>query len=401
MNVRSLPRYCLALALSIGVFGQTKAPVPGGPGAPTAPSNPTSPGRSNIPSFPGTQPGTTPDFSDRPIFLSGKVVLEDGTPPPEPVVIQLVCRGNPRGIAYSDAKGNFSADLSERNRTVLADASETSGDLPIGVTPGSTRGACPGEPNLMGAEVQAYLAGYRSDVVNLGSRRSMDNPDVGTLVLRRLANVEGLTISATSRMAPKDAQKALAKGREDATKQKWQEAEKQFEKAVEIYPKYAAAWFDLGRMQQEQKDLEGARKSYAQSLAADPKYVNPYLQLASMAAAEQKWQEVADDSDRLLRLNPVDFPQAWFFNSLANYYLGKRDEAEKSAREGISHDPAHHFPRMSYLLGVILSQRRDFAASAENLRDYVRYAPRAADVDQVKKQLADVEKALGPEAQKQ
>ena len=42
--------------------------------------------------------------------------------------------------------------------------------------------------------------------------------------LHRMGQVEGLTISATSAMAPKDAQKAFEKGREKSAKQKFDEA---------------------------------------------------------------------------------------------------------------------------------------------------------------------------------
>jgi hypothetical protein len=37
-----------------------------------------------------------PDMMQRPIFLSGKVIMEDGTPPPDSVVIERVCNGMPR-----------------------------------------------------------------------------------------------------------------------------------------------------------------------------------------------------------------------------------------------------------------------------------------------------------------
>ena len=248
--------------------------------------------------------------------------------------------------------------------------------------------------------LQVNLAGFSSDAINLGTRHALDNPEIGTILLRRRGNVEGLTISATSALAPKNAQKALEKGRADAAKQKWPDAEKEFQKAVTIYPKYAAAWLELGNVQRQQKDNEGARKSYAQALAADSKFVSPYLELASMAAVEQKWQEVVDDTGRLLHLNPVDFPQAWAMNATAYYYLGKKDEAEKSAREGISHDPGHRYPRMNYLLGVVLSQKQEFAAAAENIREYLKYAPNSPDADQIRKQLAEVEKAAGPRTEK-
>ena len=43
---------------------------------------------------------------------------------------------------------------------------------------------------------------------------TFESADIGRLVLHRMGQVEGLTISATSAMAPKDAQKAYEKGHE-------------------------------------------------------------------------------------------------------------------------------------------------------------------------------------------
>ena len=400
----------LALVAAAILNAQAGRTPPGGGGS-TMPTNPTSPTQPNIGNtnspFPGTQPNTFPDNSiDRPLFLSGKVVMEDGTPPPESVVVHLTCNTNPRPIAYTDSKGYFNANLRDKlNNGVMADASDPysggggrSDPWANNTNPRLRNG--PGMGDLMGCRVEANLAGFRSEGVDLGARRSLDDPNIGTLILHRLANVEGLTISATSAMAPKDAKKAFEKGRSDEQKQKWDDAQKEFSKAVEIYPKYAAAWFELGNVQQKHQDAEGARKSYAQSLAADSKFVSPYLQLANMAAAEQKWQDVADDTDRLLHLNPVDFPQAWMFNAVANYNLQKFEVAEKSAREGLSHDPAHHFPTNSHLLGVLLAQKKDYAGSVQNLRDYLHYAPNATDANEVKKQLTEMEGLLGPEAQK-
>ena len=371
MMVRTIFRYTFSLALGIALLAQNKGPAPTVPGSPTNPTNPTNPSGGNTTNFPGSQPNSFPGTStDRPMFLTGKVVLEDGTPPPDPVAIQLLCRMTPKTVAYTDRKGNFSVDLRDRINDVMPDASESGRDYtPNRGNPSQGGGVCPNEPNMMGASLQANLAGYQSDVVNLASRHSMDNPDIGTLFLRRRANVEGLSISATSAFAPKDAQKALDKGRADAMKKKWPDAEKELEKAVSIYPKYAAAWLELGNVQVQQKNTEAARNSYAQALAADPKFVNPYVELASIAANEEKWPEVQDDTKRLLRLNPVDFPQAWMLNAIANYNLGNKEEAEKSAREGIAHDPGHRYPRTIYLLGVLQSQKQDFASSAASLRE--------------------------------
>jgi tetratricopeptide (TPR) repeat protein len=413
MTTHVFLRCSLGLTLTIGLFAQAGRPpsTGGGIGGPTSPTNPTRPGTTQ----PGTMPGnnTTPDFgAQRPLVLMGKVVMEDGTAPSDSVTIQLVCRGGPRSIGFTDSKGTFSVDLSSRtNDASLLDASQPSGGGggfgdPFG-SPTSGRMASQGgsssigERDLMSCDLQAALAGFRSEQIHLGARRSLDNPDVGTILLHRIAGVEGLTISATSAFAPKDAKKAFDKARDAVKKQKWDEAEKDFQKSVDVYPKYAAAWYQLGLVQEEKKNEDGARKSYAQALAADSKFVSPYLELAKLAARDQKWQEVVDDTDRLLRLNPVDFPQAWLFNSLGNYYLKNMEAAEKGAREGISRDTAHHYAAMNHVLGVILAQKQDYAGAAQQLRDYIHFAPNATDIAQARQQLSEVEKALGPEAKKQ
>jgi len=403
MTFQVFRRCSIGLALSTGLFAQGGGR---GSGIGTLPGNPTNPTRPGMPPQPGQPDVSAPDI--RPVFLSGKVVMEDGTPPPESVAIQLVCRATQRSVGYTDPKGGFAVDVNDRrNAATFADASEdpnsfggNSGRPNSAINPNSNTNSGITGRGLMGCDLRASMAGFRSDVMHLDARHGSDNPEVGTIILHRLANVEGLTISATSGLAPKDAKKAFEKGQNFERQQKWGDADKEFHKAVDIYPKYAMAWYQLGLVQEQEKDQEAARKSYAQALAADGKFVSPYQALAVMAAQEQKWQDVVDDTGHLLRLNPVDFPQAWLFNSLGNYYLKNMDAAEKSARDGISHDAAHSYPDLNHVLGVVLAMKRDYAGAVEQLRDYLHYAPNAIDVDQVRKQLAEVERVMGPEAKK-
>jgi tetratricopeptide (TPR) repeat protein len=341
----------------------------------------------------------------RPLFLAGKVMMEDGTPPPDSVLIERVCNGQPRPEGYTDRKGRFSFELG-RNTHLVADASVGSMNDPayessstMGPSSTSRGGASAfGGPNsgiserdLMGCELRASLAGFRSDVVNLTGRRLLDNPDVGTIILHRLAGVEGFTVSATSINAPKDAKKAYEKGVQALQKQKWEDGQKQLQKAVAIYPQYAAAWFDLGRVYEQQNNLEEARKAYGQAVAADEKFVKPYLQLANLAAREQKWEETAANSERVMKLNPFDFPGAYFLHAVAAYNLKKLDVAEKSCRDGLKADPQHRFPKMDHVLGVILAQKQDFAGAARHMKNYLQLAPNASDAEVVKSQLAQIE----------
>ena len=144
----------------------------------------------------------------------------------------------------------------------------------------------------MGCDLQAKLAGYRSQTVPLAGRRAMDNPDVGTILLHRNGPAEeGKTISAVSLAAPKDAKKAYEKGLDALKKKKFEDAQKNFEKAVEVYPKYATAWYELGMLQAGQGKMDMARKYFDTALEHDPKFVKPYLQISILELQSQKWQE--------------------------------------------------------------------------------------------------------------
>src|ERR1700736_3266747 len=101
MTTHSFLRGFAGLALAVSVFAQGRAPSTG-PGNPSIPS-PTGPSRGNSPNFPGNFPDTTsPDQLQTPLYLSGKVVMDDGTPPPDRVAVQLTCQTRPRTIGYTD-----------------------------------------------------------------------------------------------------------------------------------------------------------------------------------------------------------------------------------------------------------------------------------------------------------
>ena len=338
----------------------------------------------------------------RPIYLSGRLMLDDGTPPPDPVVMMLVCNGQPRPQGYSDLKGRFSVTLGQNNG-VMPDASisgpnDTFGSsTPRGVQTGPASGGMT-ERQLMGCEFRADLPGFRSDVVQLSGRRLMDNPELGTLILHRLANVQGFTFSMTSALAPKDSRKAYEKGAELVKKKKYGEAEVQLRKAVDGYPKYALAWYELGQAYLAQQKPAEAKTAYEQSVDCDAKFVNPHLQLLQLAVAGKDWSQIAERSDTVLKLNPFNYPQIWYMNGAANYNLKKLDAAERSTREALKLDVNHANPRISRLLGIILADKGDYPGALTQMKGYLSFAPNAPDTDAVRQQITELERVTGAKA---
>jgi tetratricopeptide (TPR) repeat protein len=352
----------------------------------------------------GSGGGAMGPNTGRLIYISGKVVMQDSSAVPQNVTIERVCSGISKTVAYADSNGRFSFQWGDRNM-VLADASEAgsgssrnagSGGFGSAQSAGGANSFAvdPFGNRMMNCELRASLAGYTSDVVNLVNRKTADSPDVGTIVLHRIAGVEGASISLTSMMAPKDAKKAYERGLQSLLKNKLDDAAKDFEKAVALYPKYADAWVNLGKVRLQQKAVAPARTALQKAMEADPKLVEPYIELGLLAAKDADWQESGKRLDRAVELDPVDFPQAWYADAVANYNLKQYDAAEKSAREAVKLDPKHANPRSDYLLGLVLAEKKDYAGAASELTAYMKLAPNAPDLAQAKDQLGQLEKLM-------
>ena len=182
---------CVTVCLTVSISAAQQAPKPP-TGAPTTTSPGTNPSVFN-PSATNPTLNTPGGSSSRnfpairriPLFLTGKVTFQDGSEVGQPVLIERVCTGRPRPEGYTDAKGNFSLHLGQE-MDVVADASESQGRNPTSA-PG-TGGVR--DSQLAVCELRAVLSGYRSETIQLGSRKYMDNPDVGIIVLRPMVAVE-------------------------------------------------------------------------------------------------------------------------------------------------------------------------------------------------------------------
>ena len=217
--------------------------------------------------------------------------------------------------------------------------------------------------------VTIRLKGYRTTVVTLRNE--------AVIVLKRIGDSEGSMVSMTALKAPEPAKKAFGKGVAAMIDQKWAVAQKNFERAVEIYPDYAAAWTNLGMVFKEQSDPKEARTAWERAVAADPKYVKPYMYLARLALEQRRMEDAANIAGRALALNPVEFPAVYYYDASANFNLNRFDLAEKSARRAIELDTNHELPRAEFLLGSVLAAKGDRNGALQHMRKYLEISPKA------------------------
>jgi tetratricopeptide (TPR) repeat protein len=382
-------------------FGQTTGGAPSRP--PTGNSGTSTTGTATTTSSPSTSNSTgnskTSPTYHTPIYLTGRVVLEEGGPPPEPATIERICNGQPHAEGYSDTHGNFAIQLGNES-TVFQDASEeaTRSSLPGATSSsnssslGSGAGTNPAYTKYQNCDLRAKLAGYRSQALSLANLHPLDDPNIGTILLHKEGTESGTTVSASALAAPRDSRRAYERGMQDLKKNKPDEAIQEFRKAVELYPEHAEAWYEIGRIQASRGESAAARQSFNASLKADPKFVNPYVQLSILTQESKDWQELGDLTDRGMRLDSFDFPQLFLFNAVANYNMHKFAAAEKSIGQAVRLDTEHHFPDIQRLSGMLLLLRKDYSAAAEQFRSYLKMSPDGHDAPAVRTQLAEIER---------
>jgi tetratricopeptide (TPR) repeat protein len=368
------------LMLGGASIAQTTRPGGGTTGGGTSTPPPTAPKPTAQPADPSTMINRDSEkmkqqgrSGDR---LTGNVDVTGGAVPWEPITITVLCDGTAKYTTGTDSKGLFSI-VSPEDRgpnTVKADPK-------------------PVAAQFVGCNVQAALPGFNSSSLPIGTRNVLDSTNIGTIHLSREENSGGSAVSSTTASAPKDAGKSFEKARAAYLENKPDKAAKELQKAVQIYPQFAEAWYQLGRIQEAGNSPE-AYSSFSKAAEADPKFVLPHEHMATMAAAAQKWQDVVDETKKALELDPRGNAHVWYYNALGNFQLKNIETAEASAKKALAMDPLHQEPNTEQLLAVVLASKQDYAGALEHLKNCLTYFPPGPSLDLVKQQIAEIEPAV-------
>ena len=324
-------------------------------------------------SVPGSSVGSDPGQTT---WISGKLAVAGGSAAPDAVNVVLRCAGEERARVTSNVKGDFSIML---GRGAEHERQAITADWGSG---------------MQGCEIDIDSAEYASKPVPLFKAGPEQITDVGTIVLHPHAGTSVETVSVTTLAAPDKAKSNFAKGKEQEKKGKWAAACDYFRRAIQVYPRYAVAWLELGRAQAKQKNFTEARQSFYEATSKDSHLLAGYAELANLALRQQQWKELAGVTQELLRLSPDSSADAWFLNSAANFNLGDVPTAETSAERGLRIDSHRQIPQLEFLYAMILARKGALESAVAHLETYLQLAPNASDSGTAAARLQELKKAL-------
>jgi tetratricopeptide (TPR) repeat protein len=280
-------------------------------------------------------------------------------------------------------------NLSDTTLDATEDTRGFGADSPFSRTNQTSNNPTNPQSIMADCELRAELPGYSSSYIRLDS--SMVNTNVGVIVLHSRARKADGMVTVASLEVPGKARKEYEKGSELLEKGNLAGAEKSLRKAIEQYPKFAEAWTRLGDLEQRRKNTDAAMDDYQEAISADPNLPLPYLRMAYLEAVAGHWEQTRKLTERLIALDPTDFPLAYYYEGVAEFNLQHTDRAESIALHAESMDKAHSEPRIELLLASVYSAKQNYSAAAQHYRTYLKLVPDGPLTEHVKITLAKTE----------
>ncbi len=230
-----------------------------------------------------------------------------------------------------------------------------------------------------------------SGVFEVDSRKSSQTIDIsvkrtGESDLPRPKESYAGSVAAVDLNVPDAAKKEFDKASEFMGKENWKKAIERLDKALQIYPKYAAAYNNLGVAYGRSGDRASERQALQQAITLNDRFAAAYVNLAKMDIADRNFPEAETFLGKATSAEPGN-PQTMVL--LANVQLLDQhyDEAIANCRK------AHSMPQDPHALAHYIAARawerenRSSEAISE-LQTFLKEESSGPRADAVRKELA-------------
>jgi Flp pilus assembly protein TadD len=173
---------------------------------------------------------------------------------------------------------------------------------------------------------------------------------------------------------PADARQAFAEGDSALARLDFREARKRFEKAVRVYPQYAAAYNNLGAALMQLGEREQGRKAFEKAISLDVHLPGAYLNLAKVVVSEEKYGDAEALLNKSLAAEP-NSPEALSLLALSQLMTGKLEAAVASARRVHALAPHERFAVVHFIAARALERRQQVGEAIAEYKTFLQESP--------------------------
>jgi tetratricopeptide repeat protein len=248
------------------------------------------------------------------------------------------------------------------------------------VPPGRYRVTVTGNDVVNGDEGDVEIGSVIVQEVEVKARRKADSSgDLGA----------GAFVSVSDLGVPAPAAKEFDKANHLIVKQDWPSATKRLQKAVAMYPNYAAAYNNLGAAYSRMGNVGEARTALQQAITLNDHLAAAYVNLARVEFLEKDFPDAESLLDKASRLGPPDANQLKLqaYAQLMDQHL---DQAIDTAHRGHTAQVRGH-AFLHLVAAHAYELEKKIEDSIAELKTYLSEEPAAPRADEVKKAIATLQ----------
>ncbi|MFL6414098.1 MAG: tetratricopeptide repeat protein [Bryobacteraceae bacterium] len=197
----------------------------------------------------------------------------------------------------------------------------------------------------------------------------------------------GATITAREWQTPELALREYRQAQKRISKHDFDSARQCLRRAVEIDPRFAAAWNQLGTMAYQSQRYAEAETYFRRGLEADPRAYEPLVNLGGVLLNLGKLKDALKYNSDAARRRPQD---ALAHSQLGTAYAfaGQLDAAEKHLSLATHLDP-DHFSHPQLLLAEVYARQNQPGRAADQLQDFLSKHPEWPNATSMKQLIAN------------
>jgi len=198
------------------------------------------------------------------------------------------------------------------------------------------------------------------------------------------ANAEPL-VSASALSIPPKARKEFDKSNDQISHQEYQKAIQSLNRAIKIYPGYAAAYNNLGAVYQRLGDRAQERDAIQKAISLDGHLAAAYLNLGRMDIADNNFPAGEDALSKAASNNPSD-PMALVLLSYCQLRDRRFDDAILTSHK--AHPLQGQHSSVHLIAAKAFEQERNAAGAIGELDLFLKEEPAGERADQARKDLS-------------
>jgi len=193
-------------------------------------------------------------------------------------------------------------------------------------------------------------------------------------------------VSVRDLAMPAKAAKDFDKANGLIAKQDWKKATEHLQKGLEVYPKYAAGYNNLGAVYSQQGRDAEAREAFKQALALDEHLAPAYVNLARLSFLEKDYATAESLLTKALGMEPAANADELFLLGYAQLTDHHLDQAIETSREAHARFKQHAF--LHLVAANAYEQENKIPESMAELQSYLSEDPEGPQAEKVKRSLA-------------